>query len=99
MWRVVVRKEGINKRFEDRESADEFYKECSKKYEKILYKDTSIKKPRGTGEPGQYWCPICGEWRDFISMKGLKNVDICDWCGISSNFYYFKIYNGVLKRR
>lgn len=94
MWRVRVRSKRINKRFEDEEKARVYYKECKKKYKKVLIATTKMKPIEGKGKRGELWCPSCGEWRKF-KKASRRNVKICDWCGLSDNDFYVKKYNNL----
>lgn len=92
IWRVLVRKEGINERFEDEGKARTYYEKCKEKYKKVVLATTDIKEPEGKGKIGQLWCPYCGEWRKFKD-NGIKGIIVCDWCGISDNDFYIKKFN------
>lgn len=54
--------------------------------------------------PGLVWCPYCVKWRNFKLYAIRKPTYVtealmrCPVCGISSNDYYVRQYNGFIER-
>lgn len=88
--------------FEDTIIKEEYYKIKQEHPESNLF-IVSVLLPippedNQSGGEGKYYCPFCGEYREFIPSEKL-NLERCEICGISTNHFHVKKYNPSLAGR
>lgn len=103
---IVVDREGQDKEIfkvevehQDLESVRVKYDELKNKYPEVDLNIISINQPippeeeiRATGE--KYYCPYCGELREFESVSGHSTLKSCPVCGVSTSEFWVRQYNG-----
>lgn len=80
---------------EDKKKVEEYLKERSYKTKRVVIINSSDCRAPTEDEKDNSrfdWCPFCHSYRKFSRDTTLK-VRTCDYCGISENFYWYKVYN------
>ena len=80
---------------EDKEKVEKYLKEHSYKTKRVVIIDSNDCRAPTEDEKDNSrfdWCPFCHSYRKFSRDTTLK-VRTCDYCGISEEFYWYKVYN------
>ena len=80
---------------EDKKEVEDYLDKQSYKTKRVVIVDSNNQRAPTEEEKKNSrfdWCPFCHSYRKFSRDTTLK-VRTCDYCGISEEFYWYKVYN------
>ena len=80
---------------EDKKEVEDYLDKQSYKTKRVVIVDSNNQRAPTEEEKKNSrfdWCPFCHEYRKFSKDTTLK-VRTCDYCGISEEYYWYKVYN------